>query len=197
MRRLVALILVAAVACALLPMAADGRKQPRRAAAGKAVKVAKTKRGRARMPARWGFARKRRPRRPAFKPTPPAIVPTKPGGSPSPVATVTPTATPPTVPTPNPRSVSVRSTEWALTLSQTTVSAGDVRVQFDNSRAEDPHELTLIGLETGDFWTTGEEEPGSVTSATYAMRPGVYRLFCPLPEHEERGMRARLTVRGP
>ena len=121
----------------------------------------------------------------------PAPAPVRTGPAP----TTTPTPTPgSTLPPPNPRSVSVNSTEFAFTLSQATVSAGDVRVQFDNSRAEDPHQLSIDGPDP-DFWTFAEVGPGDVTQQTISMRPGRHVLVCPLPGHEELGMRAVLTVR--
>jgi plastocyanin len=115
--------------------------------------------------------------------------------TPVPGATPTPSPTPGSaLPAPNPRSVSVNSTEFAFTLSQTTVSAGAVRVQFDNSRAEDPHQLSIDGPDP-DYWSFDEVPAGGVIAQTLVMRPGRHVLFCPLPGHEELGMRAVLTVR--
>ena len=115
--------------------------------------------------------------------------------APAPVTTPAPTATPgPALPAPNPRSVSVNATEFAFTLSQTTVSAGTVRVQFDNSRAEDPHQLAIDGPDP-DYWSFDEVPAGAVTQQTIVMRPGRHVLFCPLLGHEDAGMRAVLTVR--
>jgi plastocyanin len=120
------------------------------------------------------------------------VAPQPPAATPDPVAT--PTATPePTVPEPSTRSVSVVSREYSLTLSQTTVDAGDVRIQFDNTRAEDPHQLMVTdGTDLIDF---GELGPGEVKRLTVPLKTGTYQLLCPLPDHEAMGMRARLTVR--
>lgn len=116
-------------------------------------------------------------------------------GPPGETATPAPTATPgSSLPPQNPRSVSVGSTEFSFTLSQASVLAGEVRVQFDNSRAEDPHQLAIDGPDP-DFWVFEEVGPGVVTSQTIVMREGRHVLYCPLPEHEELGMRAVLTVR--
>lgn len=120
-----------------------------------------------------------------------------PSATPAPVVTPAPTPVPTpasTLPPPNPRSVSVNSTEFAFALSQATVSAGEVRVQFDNSRAEDPHQLAVAGPDQ-DAWTFPAVGPGDVTQHTIAMRPGRHVLVCPLPGHEQLGMRAVLTVR--
>jgi len=120
---------------------------------------------------------------------------TTPGTTATPGPAITPAPTPgSSLPPANPHAVSVGSTEFAFTLSQTTVSAGDVRVQFDNSRAEDPHELAIDGPDP-DSWRFGEQAAGTVTQRTIVLRPGRHVLFCPLPGHEAAGMRAVLTVR--
>ncbi len=171
MRRVV-LVLVALLA--LTPVA-EGKRRPLRGTVksgpyGKAPK-------RWRMTSSWSTA---------------APAPT---AAPSPQPTATPTPTPgSSLPTANPRSVSVNATEWAFTLSQTTVSAGEVRVQFDNSRADDAHQLTINGPDP-DSWTFAEVPAGRVTQQTVTLRPGRHVLLCPLSGHEELGMRAVLTVR--
>ena len=120
----------------------------------------------------------------------PAATPT-----PAPVATPAATATPVSaLPPPSTRSVSVSATEFAFTLSQATVDAGEVRVVFDNTRAEDPHQLTVDGPDP-DFWTFPELGPGETSRQTLTLRPGRHLLVCPLPGHEELGMRTVLTVR--
>lgn len=117
---------------------------------------------------------------------------------PTATATPAPTAPPlilppftlgPSLPPMDPRSVSVRSTEFAFVLSQTTVDTGVVRVQFDNSRAEDPHELA-IGRDR-----FGEVAAGDVVTYSVTLASGRHVLFCPLSGHEELGMRATLVVR--
>jgi plastocyanin len=115
--------------------------------------------------------------------------------TPAATATATATATPASsLPEPNPRSVSVGSTEYAFTLSQRSVLAGEVRIQFDNSRAEDAHQLSIDGPNP-DYWSFDEVDAGSVTTQVVTLRPGSYVLFCPLLDHEARGMHATLTVR--
>ncbi len=131
----------------------------------------------AKAPKRWS-------QRPAPSPT------QAPTATPAPTATATPGSS---LPAPNPRSLSVASVEYAFTLSQRTVSAGDVRVELDNSRAEDPHQLAIDGPDP-DYWSFAEQPAGSVTRRTITMRPGTYVLFCPILDHEARGMRATLTV---
>jgi plastocyanin len=198
--RLLASVLVAALA--VVP-AADARKHHRRWHARWRVHHVQAK-----VPKGWG-ARTRPPAPPAPTPVPaatpaPSVTATptpRPTPAPSPSGTPTPTPAPTATPTPdeslpapNPHSVSVGSVEYAFTLSQRTVSAGDVRIEFDNSRAEDAHQLNIDGPDP-DYWSFDEEPAGSVTRHTIRLRPGTYVLFCPLPDHEARGMRATLTVR--
>jgi plastocyanin len=121
----------------------------------------------------------------------------------TPTATPTPAPTPMATPTPAPtsslppvntRSVSVGSTEFAFTLSQQTVSAGTVHIEFDNSRAQDAHQLAIDGPDP-DYWAFDKQGAGTVSSHTVTLRPGTYVLFCPILDHESRGMHATLTVR--
>jgi plastocyanin len=130
-------------------------------------------------------------------------VPVTPGGathagtSPTPDPTATPAPSGPTLPelpVADPWSVSVGSTEFAFTLSQPSVAAGDVRIQFDNRRGEDPHDLVLrrAGTVVAHF---GVLAAGVLTFRTIALRAGSYDLLCPLEGHVAAGMSATLTVR--
>jgi hypothetical protein len=199
MRRL-AVLLVAAVAAGALPVTADAGA----ARGGKAA--AKGKRARIHVKARIARsgardrglpAGRRAPGRAAPAPTPatapgPTPVVTPPPATPAPAPTAAP-APPPALPAPNPRSVSVGATEFAFTLSQPSVHSGEVRVQLDNSRAEDPHDLMVL---RGDEPVAhfGEQPAGTVTARKVALEPGTYTLICPLPRHVERGMQAALRV---
>jgi plastocyanin len=40
----------------------------------------------------------------------------------------------------------------------------------------------------------GDTRPEELRQLTLDMRPGAYTLFCSLPEHEQRGMKATLVV---
>jgi len=83
--------------------------------------------------------------------------------------------------------------EYGFTLSHTTVPAGKVVFDFVN-HGQDEHNLNVLpgeGPLAGSFANTPSQ-----TSSEQAMilRPGTYTLFCSLPEHEQRGMRATLVV---
>ena len=98
----------------------------------------------------------------------------------------------PDLPPSNPRALQVISGEFFLTLSKAEVLAGNVRVEFNNAYAEDPHDLHLIrGQQSYSF---GELESGEVEAKTLNLEAGTWQLLCALPEHAQRGMTANLKV---
>jgi plastocyanin len=115
-----------------------------------------------------------------------------PSGEPASATTETPTTEAPEAPA-TPR-VQVIAREYSFTLSRTEVPAGKVIVEFVNG-GEDPHNLHLLepveGAEAGEFPTSS---PGFHGDLTLNLRPGSYTLFCSLPGHEAKGMKATLTV---
>ena len=120
-----------------------------------------------------------------------------PGTTPSPTATPTPTPTGPSLPTipTNPRALQVQAFEFGLQLSKASVLSGGVRVEFNSSRAEDPHNLVLVRSDgTGNIYEFGEQPAGAVSSKTLQLSAGRWKLFCSLPRHESLGMTATLTV---
>ena len=95
----------------------------------------------------------------------------------------------------NPYAVKVQGFEFGLQLSKANVSAGDVRVEFNLSRAEDPHNLWLVREDgTGTPHSFDEEPSGAVVARTLPLTRGRWKLFCSLTGHEAAGMRATLTV---
>ena len=119
----------------------------------------------------------------------PVPTPVPPGGDPGPEA--------PDLPPSNPRALQVVSGEFFLNLSQPEVLAGDVRVEFNNAYAEDPHDLHLVRRNgDGDSYSFGELQAGEVEARTLDLNAGSWQLFCALPEHAERGMMATLKVTG-
>jgi plastocyanin len=90
--------------------------------------------------------------------------------------------------------VQVTAKEYSFTLSRSEVPAGKVIVEFVNG-GEDPHNLHLLeaaeGSEAGAFPTSS---PGIHLDLELTLRPGSYTLFCSLPGHEAKGMKATLKV---
>ncbi len=96
-------------------------------------------------------------------------------------------------PPPTVTHVQVTAVEYHFTLSRTSVPAGKVDFDFVNA-GQDEHNLNLLSGEgsiSGSFPNTASK---GVRDQTFEMRPGGYTLFCSLPEHEAKGMKATLTV---
>ncbi len=133
--------------------------------------------------------------------TPPANGPGTPPAGPAPTSPgpIPPTSTAPgeTPPPPHgppavPR-VQVTAVEYHFTLSRTTVPAGNVIFEFVN-HGQDEHNLNVApptGPLAGSFANTASE---GVANLEVDLRPGTYTLFCSLPEHEQKGMKATLVV---
>jgi hypothetical protein len=81
----------------------------------------------------------------------------------------------------SPARLMVSASEWSLLLSRVSIKPGSARIQLYNA-GEDAHDLRVRPV-------------GKLTELRLKLRPGRYRLWCSLPEHAQRGMRATLTVR--
>ncbi len=95
-----------------------------------------------------------------------------------------------------PSRLMVSGDEFSLMLSRGTVKRGPAVIQFVN-RGEDPHDLRLarIGASATRMVSAPETRPGGLVELETRLSTGRYRLWCSLPGHRERGMRATLTVR--
>ncbi len=90
--------------------------------------------------------------------------------------------------------VTAEDTEVQLRPLAHEVPAGKVIIEFVN-HGQDEHNLHAIepseGSEAGSLPNTA---PGAHPDLTLNLRPGSYTLFCSLPEHEAKGMKATLVV---
>jgi plastocyanin len=91
--------------------------------------------------------------------------------------------------------VTAEDTEaFRFVLSRATVPAGKVEIEFVN-HGQDEHNLnaeeTSEGSVVGSIPNTA---PNAHPTVTLDMRAGSYTLFCSLPGHEAKGMKATLTV---
>jgi plastocyanin len=128
-------------------------------------------------------------------------VPTRPGRPPlvgtlpAPTTPTTPTTTDPAPPPPTcPPALGVTEDEYHTILSRSTVCPGPILIQLRNT-GEDPHNLAILNLGTGDTVATwADAGPGDVVSKRLTLPAGTYRLFCTLPQHDEKGMHAVVTV---
>lgn len=125
--------------------------------------------------------------------------------SPAPTPAATPAPSPGPVPTPEPEPelepgpsrLSVKAAEYSYTLSRQTLTAGEVTIELDN-RGQDAHNLNLrpVGSEAAPL-EIAETESLQRSRAHFTLEPGVYRLWCSLPTHDEEGMHATLVVEAP
>jgi plastocyanin len=89
--------------------------------------------------------------------------------------------------------VQVSAVEYSFSLSRTSVPAGEVVLEFVND-GQDAHNLHLENGEGPLTESIGSTPSKGVDDLHLQMRPGSYTLFCSLPTHEARGMKATLTV---
>jgi hypothetical protein len=186
-RRLVALTIVLA-----LGAAAPGAARP--SACGKRVACkGKPRVVGAGMPAAWA---KRAPLPGAGRggSAPDAPVPSEPRkpGAPAP-----PPPPPPPPPPDDPRYLQVVARDsvpdqWQLQLSRGALLSGTVEVEFNNRYAEDPHDLWL--WRAGTTYRFDLVGNGEKATKHLALSAGTWKLWCDLPQHEERGMVAYVTV---
>jgi hypothetical protein len=93
-----------------------------------------------------------------------------------------------------PARLMVQADEYSLVLSRQSIVRGPALIQFMN-RGEDPHDLKLQRTGGTRAISVSETRPGALAAANVSLRTGRYRLWCSLPGHRARGMRAKLRVR--
>jgi plastocyanin len=80
-------------------------------------------------------------------------------------------------------------------LSRSSVPAGPVAIEFVN-HGQDEHNIHAVepaeGTEAGGL--KENVQPGAHTDLTLNLHAGSYTLFCSLPGHEAKGMKATLAV---
>lgn len=83
--------------------------------------------------------------------------------------------------------------EYRLILSRGVLHAGAVGLEAID-RGQDPHDLRLRRVGARGETAVPQLSSGQRWDATVDLRPGVYRLWCSLPEHARLGMHATLRV---
>jgi hypothetical protein len=83
--------------------------------------------------------------------------------------------------------------EYRLGLSVGVIKAGPVDLEAID-RGHDPHDLHLQALGSSSQLAAPQLTPGESWSGTVNLKPGVYRLWCSLPEHARLGMHTTLKV---
>lgn len=91
--------------------------------------------------------------------------------------------------------VTAEDTEaFRFVLSRSTVPAGKVIIEFVN-HGQDEHNLNAVEEGEGSIAGSLPNTPSNGhLSLTVDLRPGDYTLFCSLPGHEAKGMKATLVV---
>ncbi len=92
-----------------------------------------------------------------------------------------------------PGHLQVTEVEYHLMLSRGVVKAGDVDLQQIDA-GMDPHDLRLRRSGSGSTVYGRLLGSGQRWSGIVHLSPGVYKLWCSLPEHERLGMHAVLRV---
>jgi plastocyanin len=83
--------------------------------------------------------------------------------------------------------------DGSLKFDKTTLDAkaGTVTINFDNPSST-PHG---IGVQGNGVDKVSQTVTSSKTSVTVDLKPGTYTFFCPVPGHEQAGMKGTLTVK--
>ncbi len=91
--------------------------------------------------------------------------------------------------------VTAEDTEaFHFALSRPIVPAGKVIIEFVD-HGQDEHNLNAVEPTEGSVaGSIPDTAPNAHPSLTLDLRPGSYTLFCSLPSHEARGMKATLVV---
>jgi uncharacterized cupredoxin-like copper-binding protein len=87
----------------------------------------------------------------------------------------------------------VTQVEYRLILSRGVVKEGPVDLEAID-RGMDPHDLRLRALASTHELAAPELAPGQRWDGVVYLEPGVYHLWCSLPEHAKLGMHATLRV---
>jgi hypothetical protein len=83
--------------------------------------------------------------------------------------------------------------EYRLMLSRATVKAGPLGLE-EIDRGMDPHDLRLRRGVSGTQIVLPKLVPRQRWDGVVHLKPGVYTLWCSLPEHAKLGMHATLRV---
>jgi plastocyanin len=87
---------------------------------------------------------------------------------------------------------------YRFVLSRPSVPAGKVILEFVN-HGQDEHNLNAVGPTEESESSLAGSIPNTVPNAhpslTLTLRPGSYTLFCSMPGHEAKGMKATLLVK--
>jgi uncharacterized cupredoxin-like copper-binding protein len=87
--------------------------------------------------------------------------------------------------------IRVTEREYKIALSATHAPAGPVRLEIKNT-GKYAHELAISGA--GVSKKTPLIKPGKSAVLLVTLKQGAYSIWCPVPGHAARGMKAKLTA---
>jgi len=89
--------------------------------------------------------------------------------------------------------VTVTETEYHLTFSRKTFAPGAyIFIALDKGKIA--HSLAISGPGIKEKQLSGNVNPGGARPLTVTLRDGKYTVWCPVPGHAGRGMKATITV---
>ena len=89
--------------------------------------------------------------------------------------------------------VEVAMNEFTLVLSQQTFTAGTYTFKAPNE-GKFPHTISITGPGVDAATAGGPAQGGEEVSMTVDLQPGTYKIWCPVRDHEARGMVTEITV---
>ena len=89
--------------------------------------------------------------------------------------------------------VEVGMNEFNLILSQQTFTAGTYTFKAPN-QGQFPHTISITGPGVDNMTAGGPAQSGQEVSMTVDLQPGTYKIWCPVRDHEARGMVTEITV---
>jgi plastocyanin len=89
--------------------------------------------------------------------------------------------------------IRITEREFKIGLSSNRASTGPVRFEIKNT-GKYPHSLAISGV--GVKTKTKLIQPGKSAVLLVTLKQGVYSLWCPVPGHAARGMKAKVIAPG-
>ena len=89
------------------------------------------------------------------------------------------------------QTIQVSASEFAFDPPDLTADTGELTIELTND-GEFPHAIEIEG--NGVEESSDEVNAGESTSLTVSLEEGTYRVYCPVGDHEGRGMVGTLTV---
>lgn len=93
------------------------------------------------------------------------------------------------------REVDLTAFEYAFNLSDPGIKAGETILFQMRNTGSKPHDLEVFGPDNKMIGTIDQIDPGNTGRATFTFdKPGTYRYFCDVQDHQSRGMKGAFIV---